>query len=290
MKNGYGLLLALLLALPGLSSAQTILNPTDDAYIQSSAETEAKGTTDPNRLWVRTASTLTRLTYIKFNLGSITGITNAKLRLTVDAALPSTAGAAFRTDVVAAAGDDWSESTITFANAPAAGTTALAGQEFQQQSSTDPDQTYDIDVTEYVRAQAEGDKIVTLVLRDMVSSTDVRIHSKEADGGVGPKLVLTATGTAVEDGPEAPAFSARLSGPNPSRTGAEVALTADAPGELNAEVYDVLGRRVARIADGAVGAGARTLRWDAGDAPSGLYFVRITLNGRSLTLPVTLAR
>lgn len=40
-------------------------------------------------------------------------------------------------------------------------------------------------------------------------------------------------------------------------------------------VFDVLGRRVATLVDGVVGAGAHTATWDAGGAAPGVYVVRL---------------
>ena len=71
--------------------------------------------------------------------------------------------------------------------------------------------------------------------------------------------------------------------PNPfaSRTTIEFAL--DAPGEAILDVFDVAGRRVARISDDNAVAGSNTLEWDGrgekGPVGSGVYFVRLSLNG-----------
>ena len=292
MTTRYAALLALALAVPGAARAQQItLNASDDAYVQSSAAAETKGTTDAPRLWVRSSTSVTRLTYLKFNVGTITAATRAVLRITVDAALLSTAGSAFRTDVVTAASDTWTENTVTFTNAPAAGTAPIASQEFTAQAAADPDQTYDIDVTAYVLGQVSGDKVVTLVLRDLASTTDVRFHSKEnVAGATGPQLIVTGTGTANEDDARARGFSARLVGANPARGAAQLAVDLDAPGALTAVVYDALGRRVATLADEMAGAGTRTLAWDRANAAPGTYFVRIVLDGRAQTLALTLVR
>jgi len=71
--------------------------------------------------------------------------------------------------------------------------------------------------------------------------------------------------------------------PNPfaSRTTIEFAL--DAPGEATLDVFDVAGRRVARISDDGAVAGSNSLEWDGrgerGPVGSGVYFVRLSLNG-----------
>lgn len=81
--------------------------------------------------------------------------------------------------------------------------------------------------------------------------------------------------------------------PNPARSGTEIAfeLAHDAPVEL--AVFDLSGRRIASLADGVLGAGPHTLRWNAQDdagrrVPAGLYFVRFTTPGLARVARVAL--
>jgi len=71
------------------------------------------------------------------------------------------------------------------------------------------------------------------------------------------------------------AFALAQNHPNPFNpaTTIEYALPEDA--RVRLEVYDVTGRRVARLLDERQAAGFKSLRWDAGDLPSGIYFYRI---------------
>jgi flagellar hook assembly protein FlgD len=60
-----------------------------------------------------------------------------------------------------------------------------------------------------------------------------------------------------------------------------LALTLAEAGEVRVEVYDLQGRRLARLAELRLGAGTHVLPWDGrdergGQAPSGLYFARAT--------------
>jgi choice-of-anchor B domain-containing protein len=71
--------------------------------------------------------------------------------------------------------------------------------------------------------------------------------------------------------------------PNPFRGGEATALdlTIPAKGNVEAAVYDVAGRNVARIQDGVLDAGTHRLRWggrlkDGNAAPAGVYFVKVT--------------
>ncbi len=65
-----------------------------------------------------------------------------------------------------------------------------------------------------------------------------------------------------------------LLGPNPARGATAIALSLASPGVARVDVIDVRGRVVCHLAGGAFAAGTHVLRWNAGDARSGLYFVR----------------
>lgn len=91
-----------------------------------------------------------------------------------------------------------------------------------------------------------------------------------------------SAGTAV--GPDSYALRLSPPRPNPAREGAEIAF--ELPGETRVDlgVYDLGGRRVATLADGVLGAGPHSVRWNArNDAgikvPAGLYFVRFQVPG-----------
>jgi hypothetical protein len=63
-----------------------------------------------------------------------------------------------------------------------------------------------------------------------------------------------------------------------------VTVTLAAPGTVTAAVYDVLGRRVALLHEGALEAGSHALRLNGAGLPSGRYLLRVAAEGRA---PVT---
>jgi len=80
-------------------------------------------------------------------------------------------------------------------------------------------------------------------------------------------------------------FALDVLGPNPVRGRVDFALLLPDAGQVHAAVYDLAGRRVARLADGAFTAGTHRLTWDGTDdrgraTAAGVYFVRVT-NGRA---------
>ena len=71
--------------------------------------------------------------------------------------------------------------------------------------------------------------------------------------------------------------------PNPVRGAARVTVTMPQRSNTRVAVYDVLGREVARMHDGPLAAGETALVWN-GDAPAGLYLVRVDAEGTTRTV------
>jgi hypothetical protein len=56
------------------------------------------------------------------------------------------------------------------------------------------------------------------------------------------------------------------------------------------EIFGVTGRRVETLCGGAHAAGEYVATWPPGEAPSGIYFARLTAGGESLTAKFALIR
>ena len=78
--------------------------------------------------------------------------------------------------------------------------------------------------------------------------------------------------------------------PNPFRGAARIPYTVPAPGPVRVSAYDVLGRRVALLADGIHPAGTYAILWAAEGMASGVYLIRLEAAGRVRTRPVVLLR
>ena len=74
--------------------------------------------------------------------------------------------------------------------------------------------------------------------------------------------------------PEA-AVALGVPAPNPARGRVRLAVTLAAAGDARVTVVDALGRQVAVLLDGAVGAGRTDVSWDAARAAPGVYVVRL---------------
>lgn len=89
----------------------------------------------------------------------------------------------------------------------------------------------------------------------------------------------------------------RSAGPNPVHGPADVVLrfAVAAPGRARLAVFDVVGRRVRVLAEGALGAGEHAARWDGRDdrqrdVGPGLFFVRLESPGYAATLRIVRTR
>ena len=86
-----------------------------------------------------------------------------------------------------------------------------------------------------------------------------------------PSLVV-----ANEAAPAALPYALSAPFPNPAQDGARLTLQVDDAQHVTAELFDVAGRRVAQVFDGAVGLGQTVaLEVRRGDLPAGVYLVRV---------------
>jgi hypothetical protein len=70
--------------------------------------------------------------------------------------------------------------------------------------------------------------------------------------------------------------------PNPFNPVTSIRFALPEAAAVRLEVFDVLGRRVALLADGKRGAGWHEARWDASGVPSGLYLYRLSVAGNGM--------
>jgi hypothetical protein len=68
--------------------------------------------------------------------------------------------------------------------------------------------------------------------------------------------------------------------PNPFNATTTISFTLSSHSEVDLAVYDVLGRRVAQLVDGQLIAGDHRVAWNADGVSSGLYFYRLSVEGR----------
>jgi subtilisin family serine protease len=106
-------------------------------------------------------------------------------------------------------------------------------------------------------------------------------------------IVATAIAGADEVAPAATRFTAVR--PNPFNPAASIDYALAERGPVRLAIYDVNGRRVRTLVDGAQQAGPQNATWDGradggGAMPSGVYFARLTAAGRSISRKLVLIR
>ena len=84
-----------------------------------------------------------------------------------------------------------------------------------------------------------------------------------------------------EGGPDA-GLALLAPAPNPFRGSTRLRFRLDAPGDVSLEVFDALGRRVARLA-GTFGAGEHPVPLDGAALAPGAYLVRLAAAGQVRT-------
>lgn len=105
------------------------------------------------------------------------------------------------------------------------------------------------------------------------------------------RLDVQGIATSAESEAGVPAaFRLLAAYPNPFNPRTTIPFELRAPAHAQVAVFDVLGRRVAVLADRPFAAGTHRLAWDAGDAPSGLYFVQLNVAGAVRTRHVMRAK
>ena len=124
----------------------------------------------------------------------------------------------------------------------------------------------------------------------------VRVQIDEAGAYLSPtrfvanETDLSASVTAGEQAEAPEDFGLRIDGVHPFRDVATLRYQVPTAAHVRIEVYDALGRQVARIEDREVTAGSQRVVWNAQGAAPGVYFARMTADGFTAVQQLVLAR
>ena len=119
-------------------------------------------------------------------------------------------------------------------------------------------------------------------LARFVESIDA--STKPFDPSAGSPVAVSAEMEVVKPG----ALSGPHVSPSPAHHGTTISFTLPAAGNAELAIYDLLGRRIATLADGLQPAGPQNLRWDGrardgSPAWPGVYFARLVTGGRAMS-------
>ena len=96
-----------------------------------------------------------------------------------------------------------------------------------------------------------------------------------AEAGADDPAWLAGVTVGVEDDAAPVAYALDQNYPNPFARATTIRYALSAPGPVHLALYDLLGRRLAVLVDGAQPAGVHTVRLDGAGLPSGVYVYRL---------------
>ncbi len=113
-----------------------------------------------------------------------------------------------------------------------------------------------------------------------------------APGGTRVFSVSYATGTSIEDSEvlREDGFELLPAYPNPFNPSTVVSFRLSVFSDIRLAIYDVLGRKVAVLVDGAMPAGPHSVTFDASGLASGVYVVRLEADGLVRTRSISLIK
>jgi Bacterial Ig domain/Carboxypeptidase regulatory-like domain/IPT/TIG domain/Beta-propeller repeat/Bacterial TSP3 repeat len=172
---------------------QAGLSALADAYVRDGTSAATNfGTALELQVQASATAGSNRESYLKFNLTTVSGITNAKLRLY--GALSDASGTNVPAAVHSVAITTWVESgngSLTWNNRPAAGS-ALATTTITNNVA----RWYEWDITAYIQAEkAAGRNTVSLVVKNTATSTPYATFNSREGASNQPQLQITTTAT-----------------------------------------------------------------------------------------------
>ena len=260
------------------TNSSLTLAPVADAFVRNGSYADVNYGKDPTLIVKSTSSSsLSRLTYLKFSLSSVSTVGSAKLRIygnnTENTTSINTAAYGVNTD-------SWTETGITWNNAPASLSAILSSVGVSNQATY-----YELDVTSFVKSQLAGDKTASFLIKDPSNqSRNLSFHSRENSSSK-PQLIITATSTitsnAVMQREESfsgsvAAFSETKIYPNPAQKKLNIELSRAYKGKVNLQIADESGRTY-QISKARLEKGGFRMEADISNLSlkSGIYFLKI---------------
>lgn len=154
-----------------VNPSQSILAPLEDSYTNNSKDHHERNYGHHSKLFARNKKSWGYESYIKFDISAWAQVENATLRLNGNNPNNN------RTVLVEVkeAGDNWSEKTLNFLNAPS------EGSKIGEFTVNGTEKYHEVDVTAFVRKEALGDGTVTFKVVSKNSNYErARFHSKES--------------------------------------------------------------------------------------------------------------
>ncbi len=148
----------------------------------------------------------------------------------------------------------------------------------------------------YVPADSMPYDVDTGTITHSIVDGDVATYYVNVDiGAMSVTDVTISADTGVDEAPVAALQLVAPFSPNPARAGSSLRYSLGYPARVTAEVFDVTGRVTATLHDEWTRAGEQIASWDLRDSTgrrvsSGVYFVRVTADGTSISDKVLVLR
>lgn len=168
-----------------VSAQSDTLKATADSYVRNGAYASNNYGNDTS-LAVKssTSSGYTRSAYLKFSLSNISSVGSAKLRIYGRNTETTTS---ITISVYSISVDSWSESTITYNNAP----TSSSSDFLNSVGVSNAAKYYEIDVTNFVKDQFSGDKIVSFNIKDAATKNTNLLFNSRQNPKNAPQLIIS---------------------------------------------------------------------------------------------------
>jgi subtilisin family serine protease len=132
-----------------------------------------------------------------------------------------------------------------------------------------------------------------LVAQHLIATGDAVAYDEPIGVKVNAFRAVSVVPTAVTEGVRTPTPALVRASPNPTTGSVAIRFALPAEGWARLDLYDVAGRRVRTLAEGALSAGPHIVQWDGrdehgGTLPSGVYFARLEGEGVALKTKVVL--
>jgi photosystem II stability/assembly factor-like uncharacterized protein len=257
--------------------------PSHDAWVNAKSPSSNNGSTAELRI---RGGSQTNRAYLKFDVSGVTSaIESATLRLRVIDAGPD-GGSVFKgSNTFAGTSTPWTESALTWSNAP-----APSGSALDVAGPVSLNAWVDFDVTSAVTGNGTFSFVLT-------STSNNAVDYGSSESGNPPRLVVVTSGSAAQialddqvgETPivEVTRLALHANHPNPFVSETTIQYSLPRATAVRLVIYDVRGRTVRTLVDGVQEAGDRRTVWDGRDdrgflAGAGLYLCRLEADGTSL--------
>jgi uncharacterized delta-60 repeat protein len=171
---------------PALPPTTKTFTDTADSYVEDGSDAADNFGTSAKLEVKEGAAGVNRITYLKFDLSSISTANTVKLNLFGE--LSSSDATNVLTQLFSVADTTWTENLITFNNMPTVGSSMLASNTIVNTTPT----MYTFDVTAYVKAQlAAGNKTVSFAMKNPSNSSPFVVFNSKEAGSNAPTLTIS---------------------------------------------------------------------------------------------------